>query len=102
MGSTALQRGGHRVVAYDARGHGASEPAPLPSEYEYADLAQALLGVLEGGGIGRAALAGGSGGAHTALRVAIEERARVAGLVVVPPAYDPDDMETPGRLERWD
>jgi pimeloyl-ACP methyl ester carboxylesterase len=33
MGSKALERSGHRVVAYDARGHGASAPAPLPHEY---------------------------------------------------------------------
>jgi pimeloyl-ACP methyl ester carboxylesterase len=30
MGSNALQRGGRRVVAYDARGHGESDPAPEP------------------------------------------------------------------------
>ena len=28
MGSRALERSGHRVVAYDARGHGRSTPAP--------------------------------------------------------------------------
>ena len=33
MGSRALERGGHRVVAYDARGHGASAPAPDPAAY---------------------------------------------------------------------
>jgi pimeloyl-ACP methyl ester carboxylesterase len=32
MGSRALERSGHRVVAYDARGHGASAPAPGPEE----------------------------------------------------------------------
>ena len=30
MGSRALERDGHRVVAYDARGHGRSSPAPEP------------------------------------------------------------------------
>ena len=28
MGSRALERSGHRVVLYDARGHGRSSPAP--------------------------------------------------------------------------
>ena len=37
MGSRALQRDGHRVVAYDARGHGASSPAPSPDAYGYED-----------------------------------------------------------------
>jgi pimeloyl-ACP methyl ester carboxylesterase len=102
MGSTALQRGNHRVVAYDARGHGGSDPAPLPSEYEYADLASDLVGVLDERGISRAVLAGASMGAHTALRFALQAPDRVAGLVVITPAYDPADMDTPGRLERWD
>ena len=35
MGSRSLQRDGHRVVAYDARGHGASSPAPSPDAYGY-------------------------------------------------------------------
>jgi pimeloyl-ACP methyl ester carboxylesterase len=28
MGSRTLERSGHRVIAYDARGHGSSTPAP--------------------------------------------------------------------------
>ena len=31
MGSRTLQRGGHRVIAYDARGHGKSSPARSPA-----------------------------------------------------------------------
>ena len=30
MGSRGLERSGHRVIAYDARGHGKSSPAPAP------------------------------------------------------------------------
>lgn len=96
MGSTALARAGHRVLAYDARGHGDSDPA---QPYDYTALAQDLLGVLDGGGIERAVLAGASMGAHTAVRVALEQPERVAGLALITPAYLPDE---PRDLERWD
>ncbi len=102
MGSRALERGGHRVVAYDARGHGASAPAPDPAAYTYDDLAADLLRVMGERGIDRAVLAGASMGAHTALRVALGHPDRVAGLVVVTPAYDPEEMEDPASLARWD
>lgn len=102
MGSTSLQRSGHRVIAYDARGHGGSDPAPSPDAYEYADLAEDLVGVLDDHGLDRAVLVGASMGAHTALRVALDRPERVAGLVVVTPAYDPDELEDERRLARWD
>src|SRR3954465_10962963 len=100
MGSKSLQRGGHDVLAYDARGHGASDPAPSPEAYTYEELAGDLLAVLDEAGMERAVLAGASMGAHTAVRVALEHPERVAGLVVVTPAYDPQDW--PGDLQRWD
>jgi pimeloyl-ACP methyl ester carboxylesterase len=99
MGSKALERGGHRVVAYDARGHGASSPAPARDAYTYEDLAGDLRAVLDDRGIDRAVLAGASMGAHTAIRLALDAPERVAGLVVVTPAF------TPGAdrdLDRWD
>ena len=96
MGSSALQRGGYRVVAYDARGHGASAPAPA---YAYPDLAADLVTLLDALGLERAVLAGASMGAHTALRVALDHPDRVAGLVVVTPAAHPG---APPGLERWD
>lgn len=102
MGSRALERGGHRVVAYDARGHGASAPAPDPQAYAYADLADDLLRVMGERGIERAVLAGASMGAHTALKVALERPERVAGLVIVTPAYDPAAHEDAAALARWD
>jgi pimeloyl-ACP methyl ester carboxylesterase len=100
MGSRALERSGHDVVAYDARGHGASDPAPAPGAYDYADLAGDLVRVLDDAGLERAVLAGASMGAHTALRVALEHPERVAGLVVVTPAHHPE--LAPPDLERWD
>jgi pimeloyl-ACP methyl ester carboxylesterase len=100
MGSKSLQRSGHDVLAYDARGHGASDPAPSPEAYTYEDLADDLLSVLDEAGFERAVLAGASMGAHTAARVAMDHPERVAGLVIVTPAYDPENW--PGNLERWD
>jgi pimeloyl-ACP methyl ester carboxylesterase len=100
MGSKSLQRAGHDVLAYDARGHGASDPAPSPEAYTYEDLAGDLLHVLDEAGMERAVLAGASMGAHTAVRLAMDHPERVAGLVVVTPAYDPESW--PGDLDRWD
>jgi len=99
MGSRGLERSGHRVLAYDARGHGASDPAPNPAAYTYADLAADLRGLLDERGIGRATLAGASMGAHTLLRFALDHPDRVAGIVVITPAYEPDGERD---LERWD
>jgi pimeloyl-ACP methyl ester carboxylesterase len=102
MGSKALERSGHRVIAYDARGHGHSDPAPSPDAYEYADLVGDLAAVLDERGIERAVLAGASMGAHTLLRFAIERPERAAALVVITPAYDPVDHGGPASLARWD
>jgi pimeloyl-ACP methyl ester carboxylesterase len=102
MGSTALQRSGHRVIAYDARGHGASSPAPDPADYGYEELGRDLEAVLDGLRIERAVLAGASMGAHTLLWLALARPERVAGLVVVTPAYDPASNDDPERLARWD
>src|SRR5688500_14310142 len=102
MGSKALERGGHRVVAYDARGHGRSSGAPDPDAYDYDDLVADLQAVLDERGIERAVLAGASMGAHTAVRLAIDAPERVAGLVVITPAFDPDAPRGGEDLERWD
>ena len=97
MGSKALERSGHRVIAYDARGHGQSDPA---EPYDYPALAADLQRVLDERDIDRAVLAGASMGAHTLLRFALEQPQRALALVVITPAYDPADF--PGDLVRWD
>src|SRR5437868_8132030 len=102
MGSRSLERTGHRVIAYDARGHGASSPAPNRSAYAYEDLGRDLEAVLDALGVERAVLAGASMGAHTALWLALRDPTRVEGLVVITPGYDPAELDDPGRLARWD
>jgi pimeloyl-ACP methyl ester carboxylesterase len=102
MGSRALERSGHRVIAYDARGHGRSSPAAEREEYTYADLGHDLIAVLDDRGIERAVLAGASMGAHTLLWLALNAPERAAGLVVITPAYDPAVQLDEARLARWD
>ena len=100
MGSRALERSGHRLVLYDARGHGRSTPATDPSDYGYETLAADLLALLDDRGIDRAVLVGASMGTHTATRFALDHGDRVAGLVLGTPAYTPEG--DPTGYERWD
>ena len=102
MGSRALERSGHRVIAYDARGHGRSSPAPSRDAYTYDDLGRDLIAVLDQRGVDRAVLAGASMGAHALLWLALQAPERVAGLVVITPAYDPAVNADADRLARWD
>ena len=102
MGSSSLERSGHHVIAYDARGHGRSTGALDPTAYGYDELALDLGAVLDAFGVQRAVLAGASMGAHTLLRFALDAPDRVAGLVVITPAYDPAENDDPARLAAWD
>jgi pimeloyl-ACP methyl ester carboxylesterase len=102
MGSRRLERSDHRVVAYDSRGHGRSTPAPAPDAYGYDQLQSDLEAVMDGLEIDRAVLAGVSMGAHTAIRLALQSPARVGGLVVITPGYDPATFADADRLTRWD
>jgi pimeloyl-ACP methyl ester carboxylesterase len=84
QGSRHLIRRGYRLIAYDARGHGASSPAP---GYSYADLQEDLEAVLDNLGLERAALVGSSMGAATAMAFALDHPGRVPALVQITPAY---------------
>jgi pimeloyl-ACP methyl ester carboxylesterase len=99
MGSRSLERSGHRVIAYDARGHGRSSPG---SAYGYAELGADLEAVMDGAGMQQAVLAGASMGAHTILWFALRHPERVGGLVVITPSYEPATNDDPARLSRWD
>ena len=84
QGSRALVKRGYRLISYDARGHGASQPAP---SYEYKDLVGDLNAVLEDLELDRVALVGSSMGAATAMAFTLEHPERVPALVQITPAY---------------
>jgi pimeloyl-ACP methyl ester carboxylesterase len=84
QGSMALVKRGYRLISYDARGHGASQPAP---SYEYADLVADLEAVLDELDLERVALVGSSMGAATAMAFTLNHPERVPALVQITPAY---------------
>jgi pimeloyl-ACP methyl ester carboxylesterase len=101
-GSVALARSGHRLVSYDARGHGESSPAPDGTGYGYPELVEDLRAVLEqrcGGE--RPVLAGHSMGCHTAVAHALERPDSVAALVLAGPVTLGIPAEK-GTLAEWD
>lgn len=72
-------------MSYDARGHGASGPAPEGSGYGYPDLVADLDRVLGAKGEARPVLVGHSMGCHTAAAYALEKPQDLAGVVLVGP-----------------
>jgi pimeloyl-ACP methyl ester carboxylesterase len=88
-GSRRLERGGRTLILYDARGHGESDPAPPGLGYGYPQLVEDLESVVESqAGDGPLVVGGHSMGAHTAVAFALRHPERVAGLVVIGPAFD--------------
>lgn len=100
MGSRYLPSHGRRIVPFDARGHGESDPASDRGAYEYSDLVADLEAVLDGLGLERAALAGASMGAHTAVAFALAHPERVSALALITPAFDGTLRD--GELDSWD
>lgn len=100
-GSKALPRAGYSVFAYDARGHGASDPAQAGEGYGYPHLVEDLERVVDSQvGDERFLLGGHSMGAHTVVSYALRHPDRLAGLVVIGPTYR-GEIE-PSSLEYWD
>jgi pimeloyl-ACP methyl ester carboxylesterase len=100
MGSRYLARAGCELVAFDARGHGKSAPAPSPGAYEYADMVRDLETVVAAVGT-PVVLAGNSMGAATAAAYALENPERVSALVQITPGFS-GDRKGDVDLEDWD
>jgi 3-oxoadipate enol-lactonase len=100
-GSRFLEREGHRVVTYDARGHGESDPARAGESYGYPELIADLERVVDAEvGEQRFVLGGHSMGAHTAVGYALAHPERVSGLVIIGPTYAGEVTEA--TLAYWD
>ncbi|HXQ88494.1 MAG TPA: alpha/beta fold hydrolase [Solirubrobacterales bacterium] len=100
-GSKALPRAGYETIAYDARGHGQSGPAPVGEGYGYSWLVEDLERVVaDRPGGERFLLAGHSMGAHTAVGYALRHPERLAGLVVIGPTFT--GTVEPESLDYWD
>jgi pimeloyl-ACP methyl ester carboxylesterase len=101
-GSLVLPREGFRTIAYDARGHGDSDPSPPDAGYTYEALVADLGAVIAGraGDNGRPVLVGHSMGCHTVVAYALEHAAELAGLVAMGPVYM--GVYDDASLARWD
>jgi pimeloyl-ACP methyl ester carboxylesterase len=102
QGSRHLAGRGRRLVAYDARGHGESSPAPSPDAYEYSDMAADLGAVADRLELERFGLVGASMGAATAVRYALEHGDRLTALVLITPAYLGAGRLGADALAHWD
>ena len=87
QGSKHLLRRGYRLVSYDARGHGTSDPPADPGAYQYPDLVGDLDLVLSDRGVERPVLVGSSMGAATAMAWTLDNRNRVPALVQITPSF---------------
>ena len=70
----------HRLIRYDARGHGGSPVTPGP--YSFADLGLDVLALMDALGIERAAFCGISMGGHTGLWLGIHAASRFNAIAV--------------------
>jgi pimeloyl-ACP methyl ester carboxylesterase len=94
----AFARRGWQVVAYDRWGYGQSSPRLSLDLPTFATDVQDLTALLDGLGIGRAALVGHSDGGTTALYFAAQVPQRVAALVTVAAHIYLEQAMAPGIL----
>ncbi|MFM9432991.1 pimeloyl-ACP methyl ester carboxylesterase [Janthinobacterium sp. CG_23.3] len=87
-------RSRRQVVAFDARGHGASD-APANGDYSYAGRAEDICAVADAMDLQQFILVAHSAGSATALRYAAANSDKVAGLILLDPPSDPRAIPQP-------
>jgi pimeloyl-ACP methyl ester carboxylesterase len=100
-GSKLIGRRDLTAIAFDARGHGESSPAADGAGYTYAAMVADLDAVIDSAPQGPVVVAGSSMGAHTVAAYALSNPARLAGIVLIGPAY-PGIPATDEAIARWD
>lgn len=102
-GSLYLPRHGYRLVTYDARGHGESDP--VAGGYAYgqlaADLDRVISDLVPADEDGRLLLGGHSMGCHTVAAWALANPGRAGALILAGPAYT-DGTGAEHDLRVWD
>ena len=90
------------VIAPDLRGHGASDPAPLPHQYTPTNYAADVLALLDASGTGELrTVIGHSLGSLIALAMAKAEPSRIKRLILIDPPLDPTiSNEVVGEVAR--
>jgi 3-oxoadipate enol-lactonase len=101
MGSKLLVKSGFKTVAYDARGHGTSQPAVSAAAYNYEQLSSDLSCVLNSAGLSRPMGIGVSMGAHTLAAAAAANPTLFSSLVLITPAYLPGMNFEPETRAKW-
>ncbi len=87
----------HRVITWDQRGHGRSDPSPEP--WTYWDSAEDLAGLLDHLAVERAVFGGMSQGGFISLRFALGHPERTAGLVLIDTQ---SGCEDPEKAQQYD
>ena len=88
----------HEVIAFDRPGYGMSDPLPRPS---FAAFAKDVEAVLDGLGIDRCVVFGGSAGAPYALAAAVQLGPRVAELFLAGGVAHASMVRSAGVPMRW-
>ncbi|MFD8922463.1 alpha/beta fold hydrolase [Streptomyces sp. NPDC059569] len=94
-----LLRPAHRVVAYDARGHGASELRP--ADVSRAAHVRDVVAVAEHLALNRPVLVGQSLGGHTAMLAAAAHPHLFSALVLIEAGPKGPSPELPARIGGW-